>query len=188
MRTCLLPRALLPAALASLFVAPALASGCQVAPASLQQFLSQSGWGAPGSYVASLHDLNGDGIQEAVVLLTGTDWCGSGGCTLLVAQHNGATWQAISKTTLVHSPVVALDRKRHGWQSLSVTVGGGGIATHPVTLDFRQGRYPSNPTTQPASPASIPSSGVPLINGLQCQDLAARPNISSKRTRVPRAA
>jgi len=122
MRTCLLPRALLPVVLSSLFAAPVLASGCQTAPASLRQFLSQGGWGAPDSYVASLHDLNGDGTQEAVVLLTGTDWCGSGGCTLLVAQHRGATWQLISKITLVHPPVVALDRKRSGWQSLSVTV------------------------------------------------------------------
>jgi len=178
MRTCLLPRALLPAALSSLFVAPVLASGCQTAPASLQQFLGQGGWGAPGSYAASLHDLNGDGTQEAVVLLTGTDWCGSGGCTLLVAQHSGATWRLISKIMLVHPPVVALDRKRSGWQSLSVTVGGGGVVTHPVTLDFRQGRYPSNPTTLPTSPASTLSSSEPLINGLQCQNSAARPNIS----------
>jgi len=188
MRACLLPRTLLPAVLSSLFVTPVLASGCQTAPASLQQFLGQGGWGAPGSYVASLHDLNGDGTQEAVVLLTSTDWCGNGGCTLLVAQHSGATWRLISKITLIHPPVVALDRKRSRWQSLSVTVGGGGMATHPVTLDFRQGRYPSNPTTLPTSPASTASSGEPLINGLQCQNSAARPNISSKRTRVPRAA
>jgi len=188
MRTCLLPRVLLPAVLSSLFIAPVLATGCQTAPASLQQFLGQGGWGALGSYVASLHDLNGDGTQEALVLLTGTDWCGSGGCALLVAQHGGAAWRLISKITLVHPPVVALDRKRFGWQSLSVTVGGGGVITHPVTLDFRQGRYPSNPPTLSASPASTPSSGETLINGLQCQNHAARPNISSKRTRVPRAA
>jgi hypothetical protein len=175
-----LPRALLPAVLSSLFVAPVLASGCQTAPASLQQFLGQGGWGAPGSYVTSLHDLNGDGTQEAVVLLTGTDWCGSGGCTLLVAQHSAATWRLISKITLVHPPVIALDRKHSGWQSLSVTVAGGGIVTHPVTLDFRQGRYPLNPTTQPTSPASIPTSGEPLINGLPCQNSAARPNNSFK--------
>ena len=176
-------RALLPAVLASLFVAPVLASGCQTAPSSLQQFLGQGGWGASGSYVASLHDLNGDGVQEAVVLLTDTDWCGSGGCTLLVAQHRGPAWQLISKITLVHPPVFALERTRSAWQSLSVTVGGGGVGTHPVTLDFRHGRYPSNPTKLPASPAPSPSSGEPLINGLQCQNPAARPKISSKRTR-----
>ena len=188
MRTCLLPRALLPAVLSSLFVAPVLASGCQTAPASLQRFLSQGGWGAPGSYVTSLHDLNGDGTQEAVVLLTGTDWCGSGGCTLLVAQHSAATWRLISKITLVHPPVIALDRKRSGWQSLSVTVAGGGVVTHPVTLDFRQGRYPFNPTALPTSPASTPTSVEPLINGLQCQNSAARANNSVRDFRsTPRA-
>lgn len=183
-----MPRALLPAVLSSLFVTPVFASACHTAPASLQQFLGQGGWGAPGRYVTSLHDLNGDGTQEAVVLLTGMDWCGSGGCTLLVAQNRGAAWRLVSKITLVHPPVVALDRKRSGWQSLSVTVGRGGAVTHQVTLDFQRGRYPSNPTTLPASPISPPSSGEPIINGLQCQPPAPRPNISSKQTRLPRAA
>ncbi|HEV2622038.1 MAG TPA: hypothetical protein VGU65_08115 [Frateuria sp.] len=163
-------------------VTPTLASDCLTTPASLQQFLGQGGWGVPGSYVVSLHDLNGDGIQEAVILLTDAGWCGSGGCTLLVAQQRGEAWHMISKTTLVHPPVVALERKRSGWQSLSVIVGGGGAATHPVTLDFRQGRYPSNPTVLPALPGPSPSYGEPLINGLQCQRGTARPDFSSKWT------
>lgn len=29
-------------------------------------------------------DLNGDGLDDALVTLSGSDWCGSGGCTLLV--------------------------------------------------------------------------------------------------------
>jgi hypothetical protein len=32
----------------------------------------------------ALTDLNEDGIQDAVVLLTGQDYCGSGGCTMRV--------------------------------------------------------------------------------------------------------
>ena len=172
----------------SFLVTPVVAAGCSTAPASLQQFLGQGDWGVPSSYVVSLHDLNGDGNQEAMVLLTDTDWCGSGGCTLLVAQQRGVLWHLISKTTLVHPPVAALERKRSGWQSLSIIVGGGGVATHPVTLDFLQGRYPSSPTVLPASPSSSTSSGESLIDGLQCQGVAARPNTSSKRTRVPHAA
>lgn len=173
--------------LAPFFTIPVLAAGCPTAPPGLQQLLGQTGWGMPSDYVFSMHDLNGDGIQEAVVLLTDTDWCGSGGCTLLVAQHLGAAWQLISKITLVHPPVIALERKRSGWQSLSFIVGGGGMAADPVTLDFRQGRYPSNPTTVPP-PASSPTSGEPLINDLRCQDGVPSPNISSKRTGVPHAA
>ena len=171
----------------SFFTVPVLAAGCPTAPPSLQQLMGKIGWGVPNNYVLSLHDLNGDGVQEAVVLLTDTDWCGSGGCTLLVARHRGAAWQLISKITLVHPPVIALERKRSGWQSLSVIVGGGGEVTHPVILDFRRGRYPSSPTTVPSPPAPSPS-GEPLINGLRCQNRAPGPNISSKRTRVPRAA
>jgi putative lipoprotein len=183
MRTYLLRRALLSVLLSSFLVSPVLAAGCSTAPAGLQQLLGQGGWGVPSSYVVSLHDLNGDGSQEALVLLTDTDWCGSGGCTLLVAQQRGLAWHLISKITLVRPPVIALERKRFGWQSLSVIVGGGGVATHPVSLDFQQGRYPSNPTALPVSPSSSPSYGEALIQGLHCQSGAARPNISSKRTR-----
>lgn len=35
-------------------------------------------------YQTRLYDLNQDGIDDAVVLLSGMEWCGSGGCTLLV--------------------------------------------------------------------------------------------------------
>jgi hypothetical protein len=180
MRTRRLPQALLSVVLAYLPAVPAPASVCTAVPASLQQFLRHGGWGVPGSYTASLRDLNGDGVPEAVVLLAGPDWCGSGGCTLLVARQGAATWQVVSKTTLVHPPVVALAREHSGWRSLGVTVGGGGVALHPVALDFQAGGYPSNATRAPASPASSASSGEPLIPGPQCQ----RPP-HGQRTRVP---
>ncbi|MGF2636754.1 hypothetical protein ACQUFW_10370 [Acinetobacter johnsonii] len=52
-------------------------------------------------YQTSLYDLNQDGIDDAVVLLSGMEWCGSGGCTLLVFQGlaNGS-FQPHSKMTV----------------------------------------------------------------------------------------
>ena len=36
------------------------------------------------SFEYALVDLNNDGILDAVVLLTGHYWCGSGGCSMLI--------------------------------------------------------------------------------------------------------
>ena len=40
---------------------------------------------------AALADLNGDGIQEAIVHLTSQNWCGSGGCTAARGQSESVT-------------------------------------------------------------------------------------------------
>lgn len=37
-------------------------------------------------YLEAWRDLNGDQIKDAVVLLQGKEWCGSGGCTMLIYQ------------------------------------------------------------------------------------------------------
>src|ERR1700676_2125153 len=34
----------------------------------------------------ALEDLNGDGRADAIVLMSGPPWCGSGGCTMLIFQ------------------------------------------------------------------------------------------------------
>ena len=176
----LFSRVLLPAFLLYVLTTQVWASGCMSPPEALQHFLHQGGWGTPDTYVVALHDLNSDGAPEAVVLLTGPDWCGSGGCTMLVVEQHGPTWHLISKTTLVHPPVLALERKRSGWQSLGVTLGGGGLAYHPVVLDFRHGHYPASPIMAPPLPAASSLSGETLIDGWKCQRHGARPNNSSK--------
>lgn len=165
-------RVLLPALLLASPVAPAWASGCDPVPEALRQFLQRGGWGTPDSYMAVLRDLNDDGTPEAVVLLTGPDSCGSGGCTLVVRQQ-GRAWHLLSRIPIVHPPVLALERMQSGWHSLGVSVGGGGLTYHPVTLDFQHGRYPANPTLAPASPRSSSSPGEVLIRSRQCERRAA---------------
>lgn len=164
---------LLPALFLASSVTPAWASGCNPIPEALRQFLQRGGWGTPDSYTAVLRDLNDDGTPEAVVLLTDPDSCGSGGCTLLVVRQQGRTWHLLSRIPIVRPPVLALARRRSGWQSLGVSVGGGGLTYHPVTLDFQHGHYPANPTLAPASPRSSSSPGELLIRSLQCERGAA---------------
>lgn len=47
--------------------------------------------GTPGiKYVSALVDLDGNARPDAVVLVQDSDWCGTGGCNLLVSQRTAA--------------------------------------------------------------------------------------------------
>jgi len=153
-------------------VAPArgdAATRCVALPQALVQTLQQHGWGAPGSYVGALHNLNGRGSPEAVVLLTGRQFCGSGGCTLVVLQLEGEDWRLVSKTTLVRPPIRVLQVRHNGWATLGVQVQGGGVAHgYTALLPFQGSAYPANPTVSPAVRSHGKVLGNMLIASYSC--------------------
>ena len=157
---------------------------CVALPQALTKTLASHGWGSPGSYVAALRSLNGGASPQAVVLLTGPAWCGSGGCTLLVLQHDTQAWVLVSKTTIVRPPIRVLPQRHNGWHSLSVFVAGGITPGYTAILPFGKSGYPGNPTVAPAFRAHHANSGELLINSLHCsaQADAVAPNISFQRT------
>jgi hypothetical protein len=145
------------------------ATECVALPQTLVQTLQQHGWGAPGSYVGAFHNLDGRGSPEAIVLLTGRQFCGSGGCTLVVLQPEGEGWRLVSKTTLVHPPVRVLHTRHNGWATLSVQVGGGGIVPgYTALLPFQGSGYPANPTVSPAIRSHGNVVGSTLISSYRC--------------------
>lgn len=91
-------------------------------------------------------DLNDDGQAE---LLIYTDWCGSGGCTLLVFGNQQGDWQFNSRITLVHLPLQMSPFTTNGWHDLILPVGGGGAKASTRVLQFNGQRYPGNPLTAP---------------------------------------
>ncbi|WOE42839.1 hypothetical protein [Acinetobacter chinensis] len=93
-------------------------------------------------YDFALTDLNADAVDDAVVLLKGMDWCGSGGCTLLIFKGTALRFDLVSKTTLVNTPVDVSDKPINGWKSLSVYSKG----TGNVLLKFDGQTYPGNPS------------------------------------------
>lgn len=104
------------------------------------------------SFSHALIDLNGDGQLDAVVLLRGSMWCGSGGCTLLIFRGTANGFALLSKSTIAREPVEVLPAVTHGWRTLIVNTGGIG----PVVMSFNGSRYPGNPSTQPkATPEQI---------------------------------
>lgn len=88
----------------------------------------------------ALTDLDHDGVDDALVLLLGADWCGTGGCTLLVLQGGQNGFRLVSASSVTEEPVrVSTRERRHGWSSLIVNSRKG-----EVLMRFDGQRYPSN--------------------------------------------
>lgn len=94
-------------------------------------------------------DLNGDGVLDALVYIAGPDWCGSGGCTLLVfeavtgpdADELGA-FRPAAEVSLVAGPVLVADAGPDGWRDLVVNAEAG----DPRVLRFDGETYPGSPS------------------------------------------
>jgi hypothetical protein len=119
------------------------------------------GGGQP--FFAGFVDLNGDGTMDAIVVLTGSSWCGTGGCTMLVFQGADNGFQFVSRSTLVRTPVTVSEIKTNAWRDLVLTVSGGGTPPRTVALKFDGKQYPPNPSVQAALPAGAATKGTVLF-------------------------
>lgn len=95
-------------------------------------------------------DLNGDGRADAIVLLIGNEWCGSGGCNMLIFRGTESGFSFVSESTIAQEPVMVLPETKHGWHTLIVMSG----RTGKVLMRFDGHRYPSNPSVQPKAPST----------------------------------
>lgn len=117
------------------------------------------------SYERADVDLNGDGRPEVFVYVTDQDYCGSGGCVLLVLSPQKDGFRVVLHSTVTQRPIRLLPTSTRGWRDVGVTVAGGGIAQpHTARLRFDGRRYPSNPTVPPAVPLKR-AEGKVLISG-----------------------
>jgi hypothetical protein len=120
--------------------------------------------GGCGGYVAAFRDLNGDGVDEAVVYLLGSNWCGSGGCNMLVLRQEHGSWKVVSTMTIVRPPVRVLESTSNGWRDIGVWVQGGGIRRgYEAELHFNGKTYSRNPSVPPAKHADQGASGETVI-------------------------
>lgn len=61
-----------------------------------------------------------------LVFLTGTEWCGSGGCTTLVIDRSSGTPRVVSYISVTQPPISVLPTTNKGWHDLrALGVGGG---------------------------------------------------------------
>lgn len=111
-------------------------------------------------------DLNGDKIKDAVAYSDDLDWCGAGGCTLLVLEalppedQEEGPFLVAAEIAMTGAPIYALESQSQGWRDLLVQNEKG----QSVRLSFDGETYPFSSAggTATASPA-----GVLLISGLR---------------------
>ena len=110
----------------------------------------------------ALVDLNDDGILDAVVLLTGPEWCGSGGCSMLILRGYGGGFTIVSRSTISNQPIKLSRERQHGWHTLLVLVKGGAIEPGFVVMPFNGRKYPLNPSVQTRATTAQADSATPL--------------------------
>lgn len=98
-------------------------------------------------YKHALVDLNGDGVQDAIVLLRGMQWCGSGGCTMLVLAAQDDGFSVVSRSTVTSPPVRVSRSGADGWRDIIVHSAG-----KARLMRFGGDSYPANPSMQPDVP------------------------------------
>ena len=131
---------------------------------SLRAFLQTFDGDLKDRFVAALADLNGDGTPEAIVYLASNDWCGSGGCTMLILVAQGDSWRLLTQVSITRPPIRLLRPVSNGWRNIGVWVQGGGIQPgYEAELRFDGNTYPENPSVPPASPLKGRPQGEILI-------------------------
>jgi hypothetical protein len=119
------------------------------APAELsravQSYGHEHGGADSPAYRWALADLNDDGRDDAIVLLSGPKYCGADGCTMLVFRGTDQGFTLVSVTAMVMAPIRVSANSVEGWRSLIVYSKGKG----DVVLRFSDTHYPTNPSVQP---------------------------------------
>lgn len=105
------------------------------------------------------YDLNGDAKKEIFVGLTGSNFCGSGGCTVLLLSPEG---ESINRFTVVDYPIQISNTMTEGWKDLVLTSNG-----KDHLMKFNGKVYPANPSTQAVNDATAQQD---LVKGLAATD------------------
>jgi hypothetical protein len=92
--------------------------------------------------------------RVALVYLVGMNWCGSGGCNLLILRPAAPGWEQVGNVSRVSNPVRLLATSNNGLPDIGVTVsGGGGPAPYEARLSFDGETYPRFPSDEPLTGA-----------------------------------
>ncbi|MDF2557631.1 MAG: hypothetical protein K0R71_1459 [Bacillales bacterium] len=121
-------------------------------------------------YYYNMIDLNGDGIPEVFVFLTGSKLCGNEGCMAAIFKTTARGFQLLSKISPVFQPIVVSTEKTNGYHDIITYVSKGGVDPFYARLKFQHNSYPSNPTHQPRVPETATIIGILLLaDGLEPQ-------------------
>lgn len=94
------------------------------------------------------YDVNNDKKPELFIL---SDWCGSGGCTILMFENHNEKWRFNSRITQVRTPIQVSNYHHFGWRDLIIPVSGGGAKAANHAMEYTGVSYPINASTAPIS-------------------------------------
>lgn len=138
------------AVVAALTVAGCASSGAPAGTRNLGDAIATQAGAAGAQYRQALADLNGDGVDDALVLLTSGDDCGPSGCSLLVFRGGRDGYNLVSRTASVKMPVSIATTRTNGWADLIANSPGIG----DVLVVYETYGYSAN-----AALAMVPSAG-----------------------------
>jgi hypothetical protein len=113
--------------------------------AAIQAHLEARGEKEVPPFRYALADLDGDKRDDAVVLLVGRFWCGTGGCTMLIFHATDAGYSFVSDSSATSEPIRVATDTSNGWRDLIVDT----KDSSEVLLQFDGSRYPPDPWSQP---------------------------------------
>jgi putative lipoprotein len=97
----------------------------------------------PTRYSYVFVDLNNHGEKEIIVYVTGRNWCGTAGCTMLVLAREGTSYKLIARVSAVRLPIWVLDRKSNGWRDIGILVRPSGVEPlYEAIISFDGKTYP----------------------------------------------
>ena len=148
-------RLLIPVAIASSLSVCACQTGHQAPGAGLNAYVTayfrEQHADAPdrtARFSMALADLNGDGLEEALVHVMAIH-CGTAGCGLQVFTPHEGSWRLHSDISSGHAPFRLLTTHSDGWGDIGVFIAGGGVVPHEARLSFNGNSYPNNPYEAP---------------------------------------
>lgn len=97
-------------------------------------------------YMVHEFDLDDDGNKEIFVSLTGTYFCGSGGCNIVLLSSEG---KLITNFTVSEIPFIIVPEVTKGWRDLLIQSRG-----QYHRMKFNGVKYPSNPSMEPVDKTS----------------------------------
>lgn len=92
-------------------------------------------------YVHAATDLDGDGRDEVLVVLMGSMFCGTGGCTLQIYRITPRGYGLVNDFPISRLPVVVSDARSNGWRDLWRLETGGGAPSSYVRHAYNGKRY-----------------------------------------------
>ena len=98
-------------------------------------------------------------VTLRLAYLFGSQFCGSGGCTMLVLRESEKGYQVISRISTIRETVVVSNQRSNGYPDLIAYTAGGGLPAAYRRLRFNGTSYPTNATAEPALPAGT------IVNG-----------------------